>query len=261
MRSWHSNRERPFYPRSLQTCDIINVPNYDELAYISDVLNLGDKCVVFPFGLNQDRYQNFQQAIKSYEERLSNKQIVFIGSWGPRKGSRDWLQIITQVKKQVPNAKFLFLGTGVSLQKVLQDLNLPACDWINIIPQYNSEELPMLLSGATVGAFPSYIEGFGFAVLEKLASGLPTIAYDVPGPREILKLLDGSLLTPVGDVSVFAERLISLLNMDLAPYSELSNQCIGVANKFSWDIIAKQTLKVYYNDLEKISVLHKCGMN
>ncbi|MFM6472484.1 MAG: glycosyltransferase family 4 protein, partial [Dolichospermum sp.] len=105
------------------------------------------------------------------------------------------------VKKQVPNAKFLFLGTGVSLQKVLQDLNLPACDWINIIPQYNSEELPMLLSGATVGAFPSYIEGFGFAVLEKLASGLPTIAYDVPGPREILKLLDGSLLTPVGDVS------------------------------------------------------------
>ena len=157
----------------------------------------------------------------------------------------------------MPSARFLFLGTGLSAEKVLQDLNFPACDWIEIIPQYDSEQLPKLLSGATVGAFPSYIEGFGFAVLEKLASGLPTVAYDVPGPRETLKLLDGSLLTTVGEVSVFAERLISLLNMDLDPYSELSNQCIGVANQFSWDIISKQTLKGYYNNLEKISYADK----
>lgn len=251
LRAWNYNRELPLYPRSLQTCDIINVPNYDELAYVSDVLNLGDKCVVFPFGLTQERYQKFKQAIKSSEARLANKQIAFIGSWGSRKGSRDWPQIITQVKQKVPSAKFLFLGTGLSGEKVLQDLNLPPCDWIDIIPQYDSEELPMLLSGATVGAFPSYIEGFGFAVLEQLASGLPTVAYDVPGPRETLRILDDSLLIPVGNIEQFANKLVSLLHLDLESYTYLSNKCLDIASNFSWEKIAKQTLEVYYNFLER----------
>ena len=250
LRSWNYKRELPFYPRSLQTCDIINLPNYDELAYVSDVLNLGDKCVVFPFGLTQERYQKFKQAIKSSEARLANKQIAFIGSWGSRKGSRDWGEIITQVKRNIPNAKFLFLGTGLSREKVLQDLNLPLCDWIDIIPQYESEELPILLSGATVGAFPSYIEGFPFAVLEKLASGLPTVAYDVPGPRETLRILDDSLLISVGNIDQFANKLVSLLHLNLESYTYLSNKCLDIGSNFSWQKIAKQTLEVYYKFLD-----------
>lgn len=251
LRSWKYNRELNLYPRSLQTCDLINVPNCDELIYIRDILELGDKCVVFPFGLTQDRQQQFKQAMKSSEVRLANKQIVFIGTWGSRKGSRDWAQIITQIKGQVPSARFLFLGTGLSGEKVLQDLSLPSCDWIEIIPQYNSEDLPKLLSGATVGAFPSYIEGFGFAVLEKLASGLPTVAYDVPGPREMLKYLDLSFLTTVGDTLKFSNQLINLLNSDIGSYSNLTQRCIEAADKFSWKKIAKDTLDIYSKHLNK----------
>jgi hypothetical protein len=36
------------------------------------------------------------------------------------------------------------------------------------------------LSTATVGAFPSYVEGLTFAVLEKLAARVPTVACDAP---------------------------------------------------------------------------------
>ena len=254
LRSWNYNRELPLYPRSLQTCDIINVPNYDELAYVSDVLNLGDKCVVFPFGLTQERYQKFKQAIKSSEARLANKQIAFIGSWGSRKGSRDWPQIITQVKQKVPSAKFLFLGTGLSGEKVLQDLNLPPCDWIDIIPQYDSEELPMLLSGATVGAFPSYIEGFPFAVLEQLASGLPTVAYDVPGPRETLRILDDSFLVSVGSTENFSNKLVNLLNSHIVSYSNLTQHCIEVAAQFSWKIIARKNLDMYLQSIQTLKL-------
>ena len=251
LRSWKYNRELNLYPRSLQTCDLINVPNYDELVYVRDVLGLGDKCTVFPFGLTQERHQKFKQAVESSEVRLANKQIVFIGSWGSRKGSRDWTRIITQIKVKVPSARFLFLGTGLSAEKVLQDLSLPACDWIEIIPQYNSEDLPKLLSGATVGAFPSYIEGFGFAVLEKLASGLPTVAYDVPGPREMLRILDQSLLTTVGDTIRFSDRLVNLLNSDIEGYSHLTQRCIEAADNFSWKKIAKDTLDIYSKHLNK----------
>lgn len=237
--------------RSLQTCDLINVPNYDELAYVRDVLHLGEKCFAFPFGISQQRQKAFSQAVKPAVVRLANKQVVFIGTWTPRKGARDWGEIIKRVKAQVPEVRFLFLGTGFSVEKVLTDLNLPVNDGIEILPQFNSEELPQLLSGATVGAFPSYIEGFGFAVLEKLASGLPTVAYDVPGPREMLPNLDNSLMISVGDIQGFSDRIVQLLKLDEASYTHLSQCCVEVAQRFSWQKIAQETLDIYCQFLAK----------
>jgi glycosyltransferase involved in cell wall biosynthesis len=249
LRSRKVTRERSFYPCSLQSCDLINLPNHDEQAYVRDELGLGYKCAVLPFGLSQQRQQAFSQFSQSASVRLSNKKVVFIGSWGSRKGSRDWAEIIKRIRKEVPDACFLFLGTGLSAKAVLEDINLPNCDWIEIIPSYTSEELPKLLSDASVGAFPSYIEGFGFAVLEKLACGLPTVAYDVPGPREMLRHLDSSFMVPAGNVEQFSGQLVRLLKLNLAAYSQLSQQCIDLANSFSWSKIAKETLAVYSNFL------------
>ncbi len=251
LRSWQQKQESPLYPRSLQTCDVINVPNHDELAYVRDVIGLGDKCVVFPFGLSQQRQQAFAQAVQPAEVRLDNRQVAFIGSWGRRKGSRDWAEIVMRVKEQVPGVRFLFLGTGLDTKAVLEDLNLSVCDWIEIIPHYHSEELPGLLSGATVGAFPSYIEGFPFAVLEKLAFGLPVVAYDVPGAREMLRHLDDSFLIPAGDIERFSSQLVKLLTLDEVSYSQLSRRCFESVKRFCWRKVAEETLDVYHKFLEE----------
>lgn len=248
--SWRFKGENLRHFRSLQTCDLINVPNYDELAYVRDTLHLGEKCFAFPFGLSQQRQTAFSQAIQPAAVRLANQQVAFIGTWSPRKGAKDWREIIKRIKSQVPEVRFLFLGTGFSTEKVLADLNLPAEDWIEILPQFNSEELPKLLSGATVGAFPSYIEGFGFAVLEKLANGLPTVAYNVPGPREMLRNLD-DLMIPVGDFQGFSDRIVQLLKLDLNAYTEMSQRCVEVAQRFSWHKIAQETLDIYCQFLAK----------
>jgi len=250
-RYWRRRRERPNDLRSFKTCDLINLPNHDELAYVRDTFGLGDKSVVFPFGLSQQRQQAFAQAVQPPSVRLPKKQVVFIGYWTPRKGSRDWAEIITRTKERVPEARFLFLGTGMSGPEVLEDLNIQADNWIKIIPGYDSNELPGLLSGATVGAFPSYMEGFGFAVLEKIATGLPTVAYDIPGPREMLRPIDKSLMVPVGNVKAFTKKLIELLQLDESSYTKLSQKCLEVAATFFWPIIAKQHLEIYSEHLQK----------
>ncbi|HEY9301752.1 MAG TPA: glycosyltransferase family 4 protein [Phormidium sp.] len=252
LRSWQSKGKNPEYVRSLQTCDLINVPNHDELAYVRDVLHLGDNCFVFPFGLSEQRQKAFSQAVKPAEVRLNNKQVVFIGTWGTRKGSRDWAEIIRTVKVKVPDVRFLFLGTGFSAKFVLEDLNLTSNEGIEIIPQFTTDELPKLLSGATVGAFPSYIEGFGFAVLEKLACGLPTVAYDVPGPRGMLRHFEEEFMFAPGDSTGFSNQIIKLLTLDEIVYSQLSQRCVEVAQIFSWRKIAQETLNVYTDWLEKL---------
>jgi glycosyltransferase involved in cell wall biosynthesis len=249
LRSWQSQRENSYYIPSLQNCDIINVPNRDEQTYVRDVLGLGDKCFVFGFGLSQQRQHALANAIAPPAVRLANQQVVFIGTWGPRKGARDWGQMIQRLKTQVPRVKFLFLGTGFSAKAVLADLNLSASDWIEIVPHFDSAQLPTLLSKATVGAFPSYIEGFGFAVLEKLACGIPTVAYNVPGPREMLNYFDSDFMVTPGDIERFSNQLAKILTLEEMSYLQLSNHCLEIAHKFSWSKIAKETIDVYYRVL------------
>ncbi|MFM7471889.1 MAG: glycosyltransferase family 4 protein [Nodosilinea sp.] len=175
--------------------------------------------------------------------------MVFIGSWGPGKGSKDWPEIIRCLQKNVPEVRFLFLGTSsysaASQEAIIKDLNLPNPDCISIIPRFTDDEFPHLLSQATVGAFPSYIEGFPIAVLEQLAAGLPVVAYDIPGSREMLRHLKGDFLFQPGNSQDFSQKLTELLNMDDSVYLRLSQQCIAIAKDFDWQKITAETLETY----------------
>lgn len=248
---WRYYQEPRFCRRSLETCDLINVPNFDEKKYIENTLNLKQKCFVFPFGLSTQRQQDFTQAIQSSQERLKRKTVVFIGTWSPRKGSQDWSKIIHRICQEIPGVHFLFLGTGLNETVVLSDLPNINHKIVTVIPQYQSEELPQLLKNATVGAFPSYIEGFGFAVLEKLASGIPTVAYDVPGPREMLQHCSTSVMVQPGNIEQFSTKIIELLSLSEDAYTQLSQECWAIAQKFNWSTIARDTIEQYQIFLEQ----------
>jgi glycosyltransferase involved in cell wall biosynthesis len=138
-------------------------------------------------------------------------------------------------------------------QTVVNDLRLPRADGIRILSMFDREQLPRLLGPCAVGLFPSYIEGFGLAVLEQLACGIPTIAYDVSGPRQILRSLATTLLVPAGDTAAMAERALKILCLDVHEYATLSAQCRSVAEQFRWEKIASDTLQQYRQALEKIT--------
>ncbi|AGF50607.1 slr1066 [Synechocystis sp. PCC 6803] len=251
LRKIKQKKQNQNYLLSFQKADGIILINSDELAYVRDVLNLGDKSVYLPNGLTEKQHQDFFRESKLPKIRLMNQQIVFVGSWGNGKGARDWPAIINKVRNKLPFANFLFLGTsGYSrsgVEGIMKDLNYPSSDCLRIVPSYKNANLPTLLSEATVGAFPSYIEGFPTSILEKLASGLPVIAYDIPGTREALRRFDNLLLVPAGDVEQFSQKLINLLCLDETSYTELSKQCVEVAQSFDWSSIANETLNAYHD--------------
>jgi glycosyltransferase involved in cell wall biosynthesis len=157
------------------------------------------------------------------------------------------------VRELAPDTRFLLLGTRVPNEQVLRDLGEPAADWIRIVPRFSAEELPRLLSLATVGVFPSYVEGLGIAVVEQLAAGLPTVAYDVAGPRAILGEFRRQLTVRPGEARAFAEVVARLLLSDERHYACLSECCRERALAFSWDSIARQTIATYARRLEALS--------
>jgi glycosyltransferase involved in cell wall biosynthesis len=253
LRAWRAWRQWDDFERSWRVADLVNVPNVDELAYLA-AAGLADKAVVLPFGLLERRRDALRRAAAPSNERLGRREIAFIGYWHPRKGSLDLGPILRRVRERVSDAHFALLGTRVPEDQVLRDLGFGATDWIRVVPTYASDDLPGLLSGITAGASPSYVEGFGFGVLEQLAAGIPCVAYDAPGPREMLRHLDPpGLLTPRGDTAAFGDRLASLLRQDLDSYATLAERCRGVAAGFSWNEIARRTAEIYERALNRMS--------
>ncbi len=243
--------------KSFAVADCIMLCNEDEYNYMAQHLHYGEKSFYVPFGLNEQQQEQLAACSPDSTRRIQSKTVVFVGSWSMRKGSLDWAEVIMRVRKRLPSTRFLFLGTGSSASAVLRDLHCTPNEGITIVPHYSNDDLPRLLSEGTVGAFPSYIEGFPYAVLEQLAAGLPVVAYDVPGSRQTLNSLDPTLLVPPGDITAFADRICDLLLLDSADYIQLSAWCKHVAHEYSWSNIATRTLEIYKGAYSSIQSVKK----
>jgi glycosyltransferase involved in cell wall biosynthesis len=230
--------------RALACCDLLNVLNQDE-KHLLEQHSVGKPTIVLPNGLNETERAALAAAAQSPADRLARKEICFLGMWSVRKGSRDWPEIVRLILNSIPDAKFNFLGTMTDEQTVLRDLKLSANDSLRCLTSYDPKELPQLIAGCAVGLFPSYIEGFGLSVLEQLAAGIPTIAYDVSGPRHIFAAARSQFLVPAGDVKTMARRAIEILRMSEADYDMLSRNCREIAAKFRWEQIASDTIREY----------------
>jgi glycosyltransferase involved in cell wall biosynthesis len=246
-------RARAASDASVRHCDLLNLPNSDELICVRDEMGLAKPAVVQPYGVRPARRQALLDAAAPAETRWRKKKLVFIGMWSVRKGAKDWGQIIRQIRVRVPDACFLFLGTMIETKKVWNDLEFGPADFVEIVPQFDPDELPRLLADCAVGAFPSYVEGFGLAVVEQLAAGLPTVAYDAPGPRDILRENFPELLATSGDTVKFSETVSEIFEHGSARYQELSERSAKTAVRFSWPAIARDTAAEYRKHLNDVA--------
>jgi glycosyltransferase involved in cell wall biosynthesis len=239
--------------QAVRHADLINVPNEEEAVCLRQGTRADLPILVQPYGLTAERRQAFAQAAAAVEIRLAQQRVCFIGMWGARKGARDWSGIIRQIRARAPQAQFRFLGTMVDPKAILPDLRLESLEGVEFISDYRPDDLPGLLADCTVGAFPSYAEGFGLAVLEQLAAGIPPIAYDTAGPRDLLGGTLPELLVPKGDVAALSGKICGVLQLDLDGYQKLFERSAEAAAEFSWPAIAHATVSAYRNALARPS--------
>jgi len=247
---WLDRRAWRDAERLVGSCDLLNLPNEDERLALARDRAVRAPAIVLPYGLTDDFRAALAQSAVPPGQRLAHKTICFIGMWSPRKGAYDWPKIIAAIRQLHPTARFLFLGTMFEESAVRSDLG--ALEGISCRTTFTEAELPDLLAEGTVALFPSYIEGFGLAVLEQLAAGLPTIAYDVPGPRQILRPQRDRLLTPVGDPLTMAARASEILALSVPEYKTLSRECRAIAHAYRWPEIARDTIEQYRAALESL---------
>jgi glycosyltransferase involved in cell wall biosynthesis len=227
--------------KTIEYADLVNVSNYyDKEELVKNGID-SRKIVVMPYGISRSRRLLFD-VISS--DIPSSPIVVFVGTFDYRKGALDFPKIVSEIVKEIPNVKFKLLGAK-GLFKTEQEIrrHFPKYyqKYIEIILRYDPNDLPNLLSSCSVGIFPSYIEGFGFGVLEMMASSLPVVAYNAPGPPE---MLSNEYLVGLGDWHAMAEKVIRLLK-DREKLSQGRRWAKSRSQDFNWNEIAKHTDELY----------------
>ena len=178
---------------------------------------------------------------------ISNDAIVitFVGRLIYAKGVQDLITAFSRIKDTALDTKLLIVGDGPyrATLKNLAHQSTGSRD-ILFLGQKNQAELIDILSATDVFVNPSYSEGLPTSVMEAASIGLPIIATDVGGTREIIADYKTGILIKAADTGQLEQKLRELLtNTELR--KELgANARISVEQKFNWDKITQDWIKV-----------------
>lgn len=137
------------------------------------------------------------------------RRIVMVARLDPIKDQATLIRAFAAARK--PGWQLLLVGEGPlrpGLEELARTLDL---DPATVLPG-RSSAIAELLGQADLFAFSTTAaEGFGIALIEALAAGLPVIASDVPACREVLAGGDAGDLLPAGDAPAWSQRLAELM--------------------------------------------------
>jgi L-malate glycosyltransferase len=142
--------------------------------------------------------------------------IGHAGRMTPWKGQHYLLEAFARVAAGVENVYLLFVGAPVfdndSYQRELVKLTSKLCLTDRVKFAGYRHDMPFVLAAMDVFAFTSVEKDTSpLALISAMSSGLPIVAFDIEGVREVLPANE-QLLVPVGQVNALACAITKLLS-------------------------------------------------
>jgi glycosyltransferase involved in cell wall biosynthesis len=168
--------------------------------------------------------------------------ITFVGRLVYGKGVQDLILAFPEITKE-SKVKLLIVGDG-SYRPELEGL-VQRVDKENIqfLGQKNQREIAEILTTTNIFVNPSYSEGLPTSVLEAGAAGLPIVATDVGGTREIIEDGKSGFLIPPGDSQALTEKVCQLIKNKQLREDFGRNIRQFVKENFDWDEIADKWVR------------------
>ncbi len=180
----------------------------------------------------------FKPTFPADEKTTPKHQGCFIGRISKTKGIEDLLQIWKRVTLVIPDAKLAIIGTAsrrsaFELSQAIIRLGLQRN--VDFFAKAGDSIKFDILVKSSCFLFPSYEEGWGIAITEALACGVPVVAYDLPAYKPFR---DAIIVVPLGDKGAFSARVTDLLeNRELR--SKMITKGLQVSKELDWDSIAR----------------------
>jgi glycosyltransferase involved in cell wall biosynthesis len=206
----------------------------------------GDRVVALPDGVD---HEVFRPGLPVDELRWAlrlegRRVVVFLGVLTQYQGVDDLIAAWPAVAAAVPNAHLLLMGypNEARYRDIVVRAGLDGS--VTVTGRIDYREAPRYLALGDVAVSPkrSVTEANG-KLLNYMAAGLPTIAYDGPIAREILG--EAGTFVPLGDTAALATACVTLLE-DAGERKwrgeVLRERAVAV---FSWSMLVDRLIEVY----------------
>ena len=204
--------------------------------------------VVIPNGVSVAR---FAQAPRLHWP--PGRRIVWAHRLDPQKGFPVLVEAFRKLALERPDLRLNVGGDGAD-RVAVEDLPAPVRERISMFGRVAHDDVPSLLAGADVAvAAATGQESFGIALIEAMAAGVPVVATDIEGYREVVTDGADALLAAPGDDLALAAAISRVLDDDdLALRLRAAGR--ETAASFDWSLVVDRIEHRYRWALGRASI-------
>ena len=210
-----------------------------------------EKVHVVPYGVDHQRFRPGAVLDAAWARRAGIRAgyVLHVGELSHRKNIPVLLQAVAHLRSlgKWADRQLVLAGAEASgmlgadkIHETIQRLELSGS--VVLAGRVADEHLPGLYAQASLLVMPSLYEGFGFPVLEAMASGIPVVASNTSSLPEVAG--DAAILVPPTDVPALAGAIAEVLERPRIA-EELRATGLARAPQFNWRRTAEETVEVY----------------
>ncbi len=214
------------------------------------------KVIKIPNGVDTQRFRKVgSRELPDVGKRALN--IVSIGNYHIRKGHEVLVNAVGLLASRSENVRLVVIGRkNEKLANHVKTMGID-CSFVGELP-FNPGELEgndrvaTLLAEADVYVSASVdagAEGMSLAVLEAMSSGLPVVATDISGNRDIIENCENGVLVKPGDEVSLADGIVKIVS-EPDSYRRMSRNSIKHAENLDWEVVAR----MYIDHFESVRI-------
>ncbi len=203
------------------------------------------RCVYNAIDLNRFRPTSMDRSSKkmSLNVPLNVPLVGNVGRLTEQKGQIYLLEAMALILAQNIKAHFLIVGDGEladPLKKRAQDLGISD----RVLFTGSRTDVEEILACMDLFVSASLWEGLPTAIMESMASGIPIVATDIPGTRDLIQDRQNGWLVPPGDAEALARTILSALE-EAKSRREFADRAQRDVQQFSIKSIASKYEEIY----------------
>jgi glycosyltransferase involved in cell wall biosynthesis len=223
---------------------IIAVSNYTKSLIVDLKLS---NVEVIPNGFNLEMSSNEQPIHKTVKD-VKNPILITVGNVTERKGQLNVINALPFLKEKYANIHYHIIGIPTKQQEFEAIAkNLKVAEHITFHGLVTEHKKQQLLQESTIFVMLSTktitgdVEGFGIAIIEANALGLPAIGSNTSGIVDAINNgVSGKLVDPTNKAAIL-NAVTEISNN----YNSYAGNAKAWSTKFEWEVIIKKYLKTF----------------
>lgn len=253
-----SAHRRMLFPWLVNRVDRILVSSLDYASHSAlNELGVEDRLEEHPFGVDLERFKPGTEDELKEQLMITKKTpvLLFVGGLDAAhafKGVPEMLQALEKIKQL--DWHLVVVGEGNLKESFIATAQQKGlAQKVSFVGSVSNEDLPRYYRLADMHLFPSTkrAEAFGLVAMEAAASGVPSIASNLPGVRTVVLDGDTGLLVPPGNVEELSKAILLLLEqVDLRERLGMSAR-MQAQQRYAWEPLIDRLEETYQSVLNQ----------